>query len=1397
MSILGLDIGSVAISAVLMNRKREIIKQFYAFHHGKARLQLAEMLAQFDISTIEAIAVTSTTPAIVHYTGKYDAQISVIRAVKEKYENPGSILFIGGENFGLITFDSHGNYESYRTNTSCAAGTGSFLDQQATRLNLKSIQSLSELAFCNVDEIPEIATRCAVFAKTDLIHAQQEGFSVAQISDGLCKGMAKNIVNTLVPEEIELQSPVIVAGGVSMNEGVMKHIDGLLQKKSVISEYSLVYGATGAALLYIDEHPEELTSQPSFSIDSIVMQSAAERTYAYPPLELKLSEYPDFSSLDSFAFSDDTGGKEVEIDIYNLPSDYPHLILGVDIGSTSTKTVLISSEDGTVVAGLYTRTSGDPLHAIKVLFKAIEHIGEKYAVSFEIHAAATTGSGRNFIGKIIGADLIVDEITAHARAAYSINPEVDTIIEIGGQDAKFTTMQNGMVTSSTMNSVCAAGTGSFIEEQAEKLDCEIRSYAQRVLGVKAPAASDRCTVFMERDLNYYLSEGYEVNEILAAVLHSVRENYLTKVATVAAIGDHIMFQGATAKNKALIAAFEYKLQKPITVSKYCHLTGALGAALLAKESLIRQTTFRGIELYHQEMVVKTEICHLCDNACKIKKIAVGDEEVSFGYLCGRDGDASIKQADASGFNLLKERIRIFESGVEKKVLSDEIVIGIPSALYLEEDAYLWKYFFNILGFKTRFSHALRKPVARGKKLVTSEFCAPMVAFHGDVDYIAEKSDIVFLPVYLASREKEKNRLRQFCYSIQFSTPLVLSALSEEKHDKIVSPVVDHRKFQTKINLYMALKKVLPSVGYWAISSAYERADELFKKRQEELQNLFERESSNAKDVNILFLGRPYNVLDRRLNKDIPTLFNNHGVKTFFQDMLPYSEEDVAGIDKLLDAFHWKYVAKIMESAFVAAQTDNLYPVYVTSFKCSPDSYGLEYFKKIMNYFNKPYLILETDEHDSNVGYGTRIEAAVRTFRNHAAKKQKPARNESVIINPEVKLQKDVSSVFTGKTLLLPSWDTTVSRLIEAVFIKEGIDARTVYMTKETIKNGAATNTGQCLPQNMIYQGFADYIKKHHLDPKETVLWFFDASIACNIRMYPYFAKTLLENHGKGLGDVTVYSGEVALNDISIQASVDAYFAYFFGGMLRKIATHIRPYEVNKGETDSTVEQATEIFYRSFLSGHSKDDGLERVVRMFEKIKVDRTKKRTKVAIFGDMYVRDNEMMNQNLVKTIEDAGGEVLTTPYVDIVKLMFDSYVKRWLKQGLYKETLQAKTVISLVGMLEKSYLKLFNSLLGDPHKEKTIDREEVLKKYNLTALHAGESFDNIMKISWLVENHPDIKLFVQVNPAFCCAGQITEGLESTITKVTGVPVVSISYDGTEKLRNSVVIPYIKYPRV
>ena len=505
---LGIDIGSVALSLAILDENKRILQTDYIFHKGQPVKCLTGMLQGIDLSGIRSIGYTSSTPKILKFGTLTDSTVAYITAARMLHPDLQALLIIGAEKFGLVTFTENGRYQNFRSNTSCAAGTGSFLDQQAERLNFENIRDFSVMALNNQGEIPLIATRCAVFAKTDLIHAQQEGFSTEAICDGLCYGLAKNIVDSVFSDQAP--GSLNIAGGVALNKAVLKHIQSLTGIPVKTDEYANLYGSIGAAL---NCSPESHFREKSILHveDLIIREVKGKKTY-YPPLELKLSSYPEFDSECRYQFqsSQFPQMKPVEIDLYFYPENNSPLpvFLGIDIGSTSTKAVLMDQKKE-VVAGFYTRTSGQPIRAVQVIFEAIRDLEIKFQLSFEIRGAGTTGSGRKLAGKIIGADLILDEISTHARAAFELNPETDTIIEIGGQDSKFTLMQNGMVTFSVMNNVCAAGTGSFIEEQARKLGVPLADYAQLTENAKAPQASDRCTVFMERDLNHYLNDGYK------------------------------------------------------------------------------------------------------------------------------------------------------------------------------------------------------------------------------------------------------------------------------------------------------------------------------------------------------------------------------------------------------------------------------------------------------------------------------------------------------------------------------------------------------------------------------------------------------------------------------------------------------------------------------------------------------------------------------------------------------------------------------------------------------------------------------------------------------------------------------------------------------------------------
>jgi predicted CoA-substrate-specific enzyme activase len=1036
---------------------------------------------------------------------------------------------------------------------------------------------------------------------------------------------------------------------------------------------------------------------------------------------------------------------------------------------------------------------------------------KKKRFDIQVRGVATTGSGRKFIGKLIGADVILDEISTHARAAFELDPAIDTIIEIGGQDSKFTTMKNGMVTFSQMNTVCAAGTGSFLEEQASRLGIPIEGYSDRAMGAPAPLTSDRCTVFMERDINSYFHKGYSVEEILAAALFSVRENYLLKVASQARIGEFITFQGATAKNRALVAAFQQKLGKPVFVSPFCHLTGALGAALYTADQGINPSSFCGTGIWKESIPVKTEYCPYCRNRCRILTAEVKGEQVAYGFLCGRDYETHhFVDRDSTGFDLLAERAEVINThmpqllnsqpeGLKKK---ESFLIGIPSTLHLAEDIPFWTVFFSHLGVEVLSSEKCEESIQSGKQLTGAEFCTPMAVFHAHCRFLSLKTESLFIPIYIEdpdialqnSKTRNDGRdVRKYCYYTQFA-PSIIKSLEESGNDThCIMPLIEPRKGKAKIisELYKSLKNFLGDrIKRQDIDRAYKKASIVKKSIQKGFQGLYRENGERGNQVETVLLGRPYTVLDKDMNGGIPGIIRSLGITTWYQDMIPVTDLGESGITDLIHAFHWNYASRILEAAEICAGSSNLYPILITSFKCSPDSFLIEYFKKIFENHGKPYLILQLDEHDSSVGYETRIEAALRTFKNHY-KNREPESSQSKTVEI-FNLNMVRKNELHGKTILIPNWDTIVSPLITANLKWAGYDARLLEENDDLIRESMRHNTGQCIPVNIILEDFAAYIRSHDLDPSETALWMGTSKGACNLPLFPYYMKSLLESHGPEMAGANIYLGEITFIDLSPVIAVRGYLAYLLGGMMRRLSCSIRPYEYIPGKTDTILQLGLNILENAFLGEQKITDAIEKATSLMETI--DRHPgKRRKVAVFGDLYVRDNDILNQDLVRFIETSGGEVVTTPYNVYMKIISRAVFRQLLHDHNIKRFLVFRSLLSVAELLETKYTTYFDELSEELTAGDDPAVEKYLNTFNISLFQEGESWENILKIFHLTRTHPDLALFVQTNPAFCCPSLVTEAMAEDIERVTGVPVVTLTYDGTGTFRNDLVAPYLK----
>jgi predicted nucleotide-binding protein (sugar kinase/HSP70/actin superfamily) len=560
----------------------------------------------------------------------------------------------------------------------------------------------------------------------------------------------------------------------------------------------------------------------------------------------------------------------------------------------------------------------------------------------------------------------------------------------------------------------------------------------------------------------------------------------------------------------------------------------------------------------------------------------------------------------------------------------------------------------------------------------------------------------------------------------------------------------------------------------------------------ELRATMKRELETLGDVAVVLLGRPYACLAPQLNKGIPDIIASLGVKVFFQDMLSYEAADVEPVAELGRAVHWHYAAAILEAAEVVGKTPGLYPVIVTCFKCTPDSCTLDYAKRILDSHDKPYLVLELDEHDSALGYETRIEAAVRAFRNHhgsagprSAARPRP-RAASAMTRAELR----------DRTLFVPTWDELTCELVVANLNRWGVRAERLVDDPQVIQKSQRLNAGQCIPLTIIAQSFIDALEQRQMDPADAAVWVPRSQMACNLGMFPAVLGSLFEAHGHGFERAQIYAGGIAMVDLSPVGALDNYLAHMTAGYLRRMACHVRPYERTPGLTDAVLGEGLGLLRQAFRGERPKLEAVTEVVERFLAIELERVA-RPKVATFGDLYTRDNDVANQDLVRFIEAHGGEVVTTPYSEYAKIIAASYFGKWMREGNVGEAVASSTLLGVARVVERPFLRQFERVLGpSPRPQPPPPVEAQLAPFAVSSRHTGESFDNLLKILQVLREYPDVSLFVQANPAYCCPSLVTEAMSRRIEEVTGVPVVTLTYDGTACSKNEAVIPYLTWPR-
>ena len=943
---LGIDIGYSSVKIALIDDSKIPVHTDYMMHKGKTKeclkKMLSELLQKFDAASISCGAVTGSEGRILsteHEIDHVNSAASLIEGSIALNKNVCSVIEIGGESSRYITGFGDGSRSSIEisANSNCSAGTGSFLEEQVSRLNM-SIEDYSACA-AKSKEIPRIAGRCSVFAKTDIIHHQQEGVPVESILQGLAYALARNYKASVI-KKLPIKKPVLFAGGVAYNKAIadaMKDILDLNEDELIVPEMCGNVVSIGAAVLAKEQVLE-------IDINKLLDKlEAPEEKTAETIQDIQLSALAPFGS-------GDIDGKHVCEPIASTNGQKTNCYLGIDVGSTSTNLVLIN-EKSDIVAYRYLRTRGDPARAV---INGLAELGQEFGDSVKIAGAGTTGSGRYMIANMIGADIIKDEITAQAKAASTIDGSVDTIFEIGGQDSKYISLNNGRVTDFQMNKVCAAGTGSFVEEQANKFDIPIDSLGNLAMEGTDPAyLGERCTVFIETSIATHLAKGTKIEDISSGLCYSIVKNYLNRVVGQKKIGDKIFLQGGIAHNQGIINAFRSLTGKEIIVPPFFSVTGAYGAAVLSKEEMTpADSSFKGFGLDESD----------------IQSLRPEKPE----------------RKEAGNISEFKKRMNKFSfAGHDASFDENKKTIGVPRALFNYGGMFSrYNIFFKELGFNIMLSSPTTEDTIRlGQDNAIEETCYPVKLINGHVAELVNKNvDYVFFPsLYTSGHPRSPSRRSFGCPYMQLASKLVNQAMElDNKGIKLLSPTVAQsfgERFMDES--YMSLGLQLgknPEEIKMARQRSYMKSEKMREERKKERQKTIKELMDDEKAI--VLVSKIYGVVDPVLNLGIPEKLEEMGYKVLSFNNLP--EDDIS--EEHPNMF-WPFGLHILESAKIVREHPNIHAILLTHHGCGPDTVFSHYYRELMG--GKPFLNIEVDEHSSDVGVITRLEAFINSIDSKA------------------------------------------------------------------------------------------------------------------------------------------------------------------------------------------------------------------------------------------------------------------------------------------------------------------------------------------------------------------------------------------------------------------------------
>lgn len=1385
----GLDVGSTTVKIVVLDSDLNTIYQNYERHYSDTKNTVCNVLEALEEKYPNTSFTISLTGSGAMSAARFldlpflQEVVSCKRAVEKYIPQTDVVIELGGEDAKIIYFDK---FIEQRMNGTCAGGTGAFIDQMASLLDTDA-SGLNGLAK-NYSTIYPIASRCGVFAKTDIQPLLNEGAAKEDIAVSIFQAVVNQTISGLACGRPIKGNVAFLGGPLNYLSELRKRFIETLKLKDneiIVPEEAHLFVAKGAALDSVQNKP--ISNEILKSKITVLRGSHDNTTNPLEPLFSIDADYDEFKIRH----------EKDQVKKANIEGFKGDCFVGIDAGSTTTKLVLINNE-GELLYSLYGSNEGNPLKSVMNMLKKLYSVLPDGA---DIRFSGVTGYGEQLIKTALKIDLNEIETIAHYTAAKEFMPNVTSIVDIGGQDMKYIKIKKGAIDNIMLNEACSSGCGSFIETFAKSLNLPIGEFVQAAIESRRPVdLGSRCTVFMNSKIKQAQKEGYSVGDISAGLSYSVIKNAIQKVMKirdVESLGDHIVVQGGTFYNDAVLRAFELIVGKNVIRPDIAGLMGAYGAALLAMQQYeanfdmeYHSTILKNDEIDNLKVETSHVRCGICENHCllTINKFNDGSKYIS-GNRCERGAGITQKKTELP--NLIKYKYdRLFGYIPLTEDKATRGIIGIPRILNMYEDYPFWFTFLTNLGFRVVLSEkSNRKTYEKGIESMPSEsVCFPAKLSHGHIISLLDQGiKTIFYPCIPYSRKEYKDADNHYNCPIVISYSEVLKNNVEELRRDDVEFLNPFLPFEPKklaktimelpeFKKYNFTKKELITAAEMAEMEYQHFKSDIRKKGEETIKYL---EDNNLKGI--VLAGRPYHT-DPEVNHGIDTLITSLGLSVLTEDSVCHLTEAARPL-RVVD--QWTFHARLYAAADLVGKKDNLELVQLNSFGCGVDAVTTDQVEEILSSYDKMYTLIKIDEINNLGAVRIRLRSLLASMNKRMSVKKEVTENTGKYGINKIPYTKEMNKEYT---ILCPQMAPIHFELLEKAGQASGYKFELLReCTNHTVETGLKyVNNDACYPSILTTGQFIEALQSGKYDLDRTAIIMSQTGGGCRATNYIGFIRKALKD--AGFEKVPVISFNVVGMEknpgfkLTLPFIERLFKAVILGDLIQKLLTKNRAYEVNKGETQKLYEKWLEKSKETIAKSNMKQfkKFIYDMVDAFEKIEVDMSVQKPRVGIVGEVLIKYHPFGNNFVADKLEQEGAEVILPDFMGFIKFIATHKItfNQLIKTGALKANV-FKYAIKLIDILEKDVIKALSaSQKGYLLPCNIWELEDKVKDILSIGNQTGEGWFLTAEMIEYIEH--DIPNIVCVQPFACLPNHVVgKGVIKTIrSKYPNANIAPIDYD-------------------